>query len=126
MVCSGINPPAARELAAWLQRERGLGLSEYVDSFLDILQVTPDYIGPPLRPGEDEWGVVREAVSYGSGSYDEIHEYPLGSSADSRPTWTSIAGPVRTWFDYAVFPDKLGRGPGGRRALSHGRQRQHL
>lgn len=106
MVCSGINQPARRTLAEWLQRERGLTVDEYVDSFLDIMQVTPDYVGPPLRAGEDEWGVVREAVSYGSGSYDEIFEYPL-AQAQTVGDLDAHRWPSTELFDYASFPEKL-------------------
>jgi uroporphyrinogen decarboxylase len=93
-------------LDEWLLREQGITAQEYVDSFVDIVQVTPDYIGPLLAPGEDEWGVVRVPVSYGSGSYDEIETYPLAhvqevGDLDGHP-W-----PTTELFDYASFPQKL-------------------
>lgn len=103
MVCSGINPPARRALASWLRRKRGLSVDKYVDSFLDIRQVTLDYIGPPLRPGEDEWGVVRAAVSYGSGNYDEIHEYPWVPCKQSA-NWMTTGGRARRCSTTHPFP----------------------
>ncbi|MBE3131905.1 MAG: hypothetical protein IMZ55_00385, partial [Acidobacteria bacterium] len=41
MVCAGINPPAARDLAAHLARERGLTVEEYLEPIVDIAQVDP-------------------------------------------------------------------------------------
>ncbi|MFN2285300.1 MAG: hypothetical protein ACK2UQ_12825, partial [Anaerolineae bacterium] len=41
MVCSGINPPAWRELEAYLQRERGIDVQNYLDGFIDIRSVEP-------------------------------------------------------------------------------------
>ena len=106
MVCSGVNPPARRALAEMLRRERDITVDEYLDSFLDIRQVTPDYVGPPLGTGEDEWSVVREEVSYGSGSYDEIHHYPLAKAQTVRDL-DAHRWPSADMFDYAAFPDKL-------------------
>ena len=72
MVCSGINEPARTAFDDLLKRERGIGLPEYLDVILDITSVGPEYVGPPLPPGQDMWGVVRAPVSHGAGSYDEI------------------------------------------------------
>ena len=106
MVCSGINPPARRELEAHLQRERGIDVQTYLDSFIDIRQVAPAYTGPPLASGEDIWGVRRAPVSYGSGSYDEIMHYPLAevkSVADlEKHRW-----PGTEYFDYSVLPKRI-------------------
>ena len=80
MVCSGINAPAYRELVAYIQRERGLTVEEYLEPLLDIRAVGPRYVGPELALGEDIWGVRRAAVTYGSGAYDEICHYPLADA----------------------------------------------
>jgi uroporphyrinogen decarboxylase len=106
MVCAGINPPARRELEAYLQRERGLSAQSYLDGILDVRGVAPAYIGPKLAPGEDIWGVRRQAVSYGEGSYDEITYYPLAEVEDAseldKRRW-----PSADWFDYATLPERI-------------------
>ena len=106
MVCSGINPPARQELEAYLRHERGIDVRTYLDSFLDIRGVGPEYIGPNLDAGEDFWGVRRVPVSYGSGSYDEIAHYPLAdiSNADelAKHGW-----PSTDFFDYSVLPERI-------------------
>ena len=106
MVCSGINPPAHRALAGYLQRERGVTVEQYLEPLLDIRSVGPDYIGPPLPPRTDMWGVRRAPVSYGAGEYDEIEFHPLAGAGDpdalAAHEWPSIA-----WFDYSVLPERI-------------------
>ncbi len=103
MVCAGINPPARRALDEWLARERGISTDEYLAPIVDIVEVAPPYVGPPLAPGTDIWGVRRRQVSYGSGSYDEISRSPLtGEWTPARlaaHTW-----PNPEWFDYESLP----------------------
>lgn len=110
MVCAGINPPAQRALEDYLQRERGLSVAEYLRPLIDIRGVGPEYIGPPLPRGseweEDIWGVRRQPVSYGSGSYGEIYHYPLQNARTvddlERHRW-----PSTDWFDYSVIPERI-------------------
>ena len=106
MVCAEINPPAYRELETYLQRERGLNVATYLKGLIDIRQVDPQYIGPPLAPGEDIWGVRRQPVSYGSGSYDEIVAYPL-ANAQSMEDLRQYRWPGVELFDYAVLPERI-------------------
>jgi uroporphyrinogen decarboxylase len=106
MVCSGVNPPARRELERFLRDTRGIGVDEYFEPILDIKTVEPRYIGPPLGPRKDYWGVIRRPVSYGAGEYDEIEHYPLGSAATiddiARHRWPSVE-----WFDYSVIREQV-------------------
>ena len=69
MVCAGLNPPAHEDLEAYLARERGTCVEEYLKPLIDIKVVGPEYVGPPLPVGTDIWSVHRSPVSYGSGSY---------------------------------------------------------
>jgi len=103
MVCAGINPPAHRELGALLSRDRGIDVETYLEPIVDIVEVSPPYIGPPLPPDTDIWGVRRREVSYGSGSYSEIAHYPLAGE------WTpaslaSYPWPDPAWYDYEALP----------------------
>lgn len=116
MVCSGINPPARRALEAHLQRERGLDVDAYLAPLLDVVAVAPAYVGPPLEPGRDLWGVRRRAVSYGDGAYDEIDHYPLAAATlgdlDRYP-W-----PRTEWFDYGSLAGRIAAAnAGGERCL---------
>jgi uroporphyrinogen decarboxylase len=70
---------------------------------VDVVEVSPPYVGPPLPAGSDIWGVRRRAVSYGDGSYDEISHYPLAGE------WTAARladhrWPDPAWYDYGRLP----------------------
>src|SRR4030042_1000809 len=106
LVCAGINPPAYRELDAYLQRERGLDVETYLNRFIDIREVAPHYSGPALEPGKDIWGVRRQAVSYGDGSYDEIVFYPL-KEVSTLDEFRTYPWPTTDLFDYAVLDDRI-------------------
>jgi uroporphyrinogen decarboxylase len=110
MVCAGINPPARKALESHLQHERGMSVADYLRPLIDIRMVGPEYTGPPLARGddwqEDLWGVRRQAVSYGSGSYDEIHFYPLGQ-AQTVDDLEKHRWPSTEWFDYSVIPERI-------------------
>ncbi len=106
MVCSGINPPAYKVLAEYLKRERNLSVEAYLEPLLDIKSVAPAYVGPPLPPGTDIWGVRRVPISYGAGEYDEIDYYPL-AEADSPADLNRHRWPTTDWFDYSVMPERI-------------------
>ena len=106
MVVAGLQPPAHRDFEEYLARERGLSVAEYLEPLVDIKNVGPEYVGPPLAEQTDYWGVRRKPVSYGSGHYNEIDVYPLGDAASvddvARHRW-----PSTEWFDYSVVPDRI-------------------
>jgi uroporphyrinogen decarboxylase len=106
MVCAGINPPARRDLERYLQRERGLTVDAYLRPLIDIVSVSPAYVGPDRPQGQDMWGVVRRPVVYGSGSYDEIDHYPLATA--TLDDLTDFTWPETGWFDYGALPDRIG------------------
>ena len=108
MVCSGINLPASEQLELFLLEKRGINLPTYLRSLLDIYAVEPKYIGPPLQPGVDIWGVRRIAQSFGSGSYDEIAIYPL-SQAKTPKELERHCWPSADWFDYGALDDSIAR-----------------
>ena len=106
LVCAGLNAPAERAFDEWLLRERGISAAQYLGPIVDIVEVSPRYVGPPLPPGTDIWGVTRKDVSYGSGAYNEIFCYPLAGEWSPQKlrehTW-----PDPAWFDYASLPSAI-------------------
>lgn len=108
MVCSGINPPAHADLTAYLVRERGITVDQYLAPLIDIKTVAPRYVGPSLDTNEDYWGVVRQATSYGRGAYDEIVHYPLGEAANIDDV-DAHRWPEANWFDFSVVPERIAR-----------------
>lgn len=109
MICSGINQPAYGELEALLQKERGIGVTEYLSPLLDVVPVFPGYTGPALEPGTDHWGVRRRKISFGIGSYeDEIETHPL-ADATSIDDVLKHEWPSPDWFDYTGIPENIQR-----------------
>ncbi len=103
MVCAGINPPALKALDELLSRRRGMSAAQYLEPIVDIVEVSPPYIGPALAPDTDVWGVRRREVSYGSGAYNEIAHYPL--AGDQAPSGlAAYPWPSPDWYDYAALP----------------------
>jgi uroporphyrinogen decarboxylase len=108
LVCSGINPPARRDLEAFLLHERGLTVDRYLKPLLDIVDVAPPYRGPALPERTDAWGVLRRPVSYGSGAYDEIERHPLAGAATAADL-ASHRWPDPDWWDYDGLRDRIAR-----------------
>ena len=117
MVCAEINPPAHRALEALLRQTRGIGVQSYLDSFLDIREVAPAYVGPLRAPGQDIWGVIRRPMSYGAGAYDEIDFYPL-AAVQTVGDLDRHAWPSADHFDVSVLPARIAaQQAGGERCL---------
>ena len=104
MVCSAVNDAVGFD--KYLQENRGIGMAEYFQDIIDVIEIYPDYIGPPLKENEDFWSVVRKAVSYGPASYDEIDYYPL-ASAQSIDDLSKHRWPSPDWFDYQSLLTKI-------------------
>jgi uroporphyrinogen decarboxylase len=104
MICSDINEPAVLE--RHLRETRGIGMKEYFAPIIDVIQVRPRYIGPPLGEGEDIWSVVRRKISYGAGEYDEIGYYPLGE-AKTVDNLRNFRWPSPDWFDYEGIREQI-------------------
>ena len=107
MVCSGINPPARGLLDAYLRRERNTDLQSYLDALLDVRSVGPAYVGPPLPPQEDMWGVHRTRVHNPAGGwYDEIDVYPLAEVSDPSDL-DAHRWPSTDWYEYTILPARI-------------------
>ena len=106
MVCSGINEPARSQFDGYLKREHDTRLQAYLDTFLDISPVDPEYAGPRLPPGQDIWGVIRTPVSTGGGTYDWISHHPL-AGAKGTDDIGKYPFPAADIFDYSVLSDRI-------------------
>ncbi len=106
MVCSGINEPVRTAFAEYIDRRCGCSLAAYLDFLIDIQTVSPEYIGPPLAPNTDIWGVRRAAVNYGQGFYHEIEYYPL-AKATCADDIIGHPWPSPDFFDYSTIPQQI-------------------
>jgi len=75
---------------------------------VDIRQVEPKYIGPPLGASpegrtKDIWGVTRRRIEYSGGSYLEVEDYPLEGEI-SISDIENYPWPDPDHYDYSVIP----------------------
>lgn len=105
----GVNEPAQIQLQKHLGLKNLRQVRAYLLGYSDIRSVMPAYAGPKdrhaiLKDGcsIDIWNIKRRPVSYGSGHYLEIEDYPLAgihSFADldqvmwPSPDWEASAAP---------------------------------
>lgn len=75
---------------------------------VDLRTVGPAYVGPPLAPGRDMWGVERRPVRNQAGTYEEPCNFPFRDMVSveevERYPW-----PSPDWFDFSVIPEQCRR-----------------
>jgi uroporphyrinogen decarboxylase len=72
-----------------------------------LISAYPKYVGPPLPPGEDVYGIRYKNFDYGAGIYDEavyapLAEYTAADEIDAKYRW-----PDPDWWDYSEIPDLI-------------------
>ena len=104
----GINEPALLDLQRYMGHETSRQTYNWLYSFVDLRWVYPDYIGPSSRNANntDIWGIEREPVSYGVGSYLEIRRHPL-AEAEKISDLDDYVFPSADWFRYDNIKDKI-------------------
>jgi uroporphyrinogen decarboxylase len=99
------TPAVARNLEA----ARGQTYTQFLDAYdVDLRYIEgPSYIGPPLAPGTDIWGVGRSAVAAGKSgqaeSYSEVVKAPLSDAETPDDIEAYGQWPDPDLFDYAVI-----------------------
>jgi uroporphyrinogen decarboxylase len=100
---------ATSAVADRLETKYGKPYSEILDEFgVDLRYIDgPDYIGPPLAPGTDIWGVERTAVVAGSTGQAESYSEATAAPLDNATTPAEIESyhhwPNADMFDYSVI-----------------------
>jgi uroporphyrinogen decarboxylase len=62
------------------------------------------YIGPPLPPNTDVFGVSTRAIDYGTGIYNECGTPPLARFSSVDEIEANYTWPSPDWWDYAHLP----------------------
>jgi len=113
--------------SSWLS-QRGVDWPAFRHAVSDIMGCDPEYIGPPMKPGQPVyvgiWGIDTKNVSYGdgdgAGSYDEFVGHPLAGIEDPAD-FDNIPWPNADWFDYATMaPQAAQLDPDAQKALCIG------
>ena len=69
--------------------------------------VAPRYVGPPLEPGTDVFGIHYTDITYGSGSYAEATVPPLALCSSVEEIQASYRWPCPDWWAYDELPLQL-------------------
>lgn len=113
MICGGFEGSTRPRLAEHLGVSPGEGIDRYLEQYVDVAMIGPEYRGLALGHDaedrvEDIWGVWRRPVSHGAGVYYEIDHYPLAEVEDvsdlDKHRW-----PEPEWWDYSTLPDVIAR-----------------
>jgi uroporphyrinogen decarboxylase len=102
---------ASRGAIRSLTRAFGLSYEDFLDRYdVDLRYIPgPRYIGPPLAPGCDLWGVRRTTVRldlpHGTEEYEELLEPPL-AAAETPADLDAHSWPSPDDFDYSGIADQ--------------------
>jgi uroporphyrinogen decarboxylase len=67
----------------------------------------PVYVGPPVPPDADVFGIRYRDVSYGAGSYREAVTHPLASFGSAEEIDRGFGWPSPDWWDYGTIRDQV-------------------
>ncbi len=73
----------------------------------DVVTVQPKYVGPPLPPNENMYGVGFEDTDYGMGTYRNSVRYPLAGYGSVAEIEANYRWPSPDWCDYSVLPEQV-------------------
>jgi len=75
--------------------------------FDPIIDVGGRYIGPPIPPNEDEYGIVYHDTDYGAGHYRDAVGHPLADFDSVEEIEANYTWPSPDWWDYSHIPDAI-------------------
>jgi len=69
--------------------------------------VSPRYVGPPIPPGCDVYGVPHRIADYGSGAYSEVAGNPLATYTSVEEIAANYRWPSPDWWDYTDLAEQI-------------------
>jgi uroporphyrinogen decarboxylase len=72
-----------------------------------VLSVGPRYVGPPLEPNKDAYGIGYLDFDYGMGTYHEAVSYPLAQYTTVEEIEANYQWPLADWWDYSDIPNQV-------------------
>jgi len=92
-----------------LERDLDISYEQFLDRYdVDLRYIEgPKYVGPPLEPGTDIWGVSRSQVNVGGRDgaeiYSEVTQAPLARAETVEAIEAYSRWPDPDWYDYSVL-----------------------
>jgi uroporphyrinogen decarboxylase len=72
-----------------------------------VVGVSPRYVGPPIPPDRDVFGVPHADISFGTGIYSETVAHPLAHYQSVEEIERNYTWPSPDWWDYRDIPTQL-------------------
>ncbi len=72
-----------------------------------VLDVGPRYVGPPIPPDQDVFGIVYQETDYGLGTYRDPVFHPLAEYESVEQIEANYRWPDPDWWDYSAIPEQL-------------------
>jgi uroporphyrinogen decarboxylase len=100
------TPEVSRQLMAHLGCTDMRQVHErlHIDRVVDI---GPRYIGPPIPPDQDVFGIGYQESDYGTGHYRDAIGHPLAGFGSVEEIEANYSWPSPDWYDYSSIPDQV-------------------
>jgi uroporphyrinogen decarboxylase len=101
---------ATPEATAKLTKHLGIANRDELTKRLHIdapVSLSPDYVGPALPDGQNEFGCKHKPVDYGTGVYEEVVYSPLAQFRSADEINEEYTWPSPDWYDYSGIPAQL-------------------
>ncbi|MDH7570668.1 MAG: uroporphyrinogen decarboxylase family protein [Armatimonadota bacterium] len=72
-----------------------------------VVDATPRYVGPPIPPDQDVFGVRYVTANYGTGTYREPAFHPLAHFKSVEEVQREYRWPSPDWWDYSDLPRQV-------------------
>ena len=72
-----------------------------------VVDVGPRYVGPPIQPDHDVFGIRYQNTDYGSGHYRDAVGHPLERFTSVEEIEAGYTWPSPDWYDYSGTADRL-------------------
>lgn len=72
-----------------------------------VIDVSPHYVGPPLKPDEDEFGIRYQNTDYRLGHYRDAVYHPLAQYRSGAEIEANYRWPSPDWWDHSVLPAQV-------------------
>ncbi len=72
-----------------------------------VVSVGPRYVGPPLAPDKDVYGIGYQDTDYGEGTYHDAIFHPLAEYDSVEEIEANYQWPNPDWWDYSGIPEQI-------------------
>jgi uroporphyrinogen decarboxylase len=93
-----------------VQKHLGAATAEEMFARLHIdapLHVGPKYVGPPLPPDTDVYGIRTRTIEHEGGVYSEVTKSPLAQFNSVAEIEQNYRWPGNDWYDFSGIPEQI-------------------